>query len=82
MQQSDVNEVWKVSFSHDGQTLASSGKERTVRFWEVPDRGRNAIVNTFDEHRDFMYFNGGIRKLASQEEGDVVQFWQVLDGRL
>ena len=71
--------VYEVTFSHDGQVLASVSRDGTVRMWRVSD---STLLYTL-EGQDFLIFSPDGRTFATmQRRSTPVQLRQVSDGAL
>ncbi len=69
-----------LAFAPDGESLASCGRDRTVRIWE-PDSLEQVLVERHDvEVRRLAWGDGG-RLLASGDDGGVVRVLDVKAGR-
>nr|MBW4548721.1 hypothetical protein [Symplocastrum torsivum CPER-KK1] len=67
--------VWSVSFSPDGQTIASASVDRTVRLW---DRQGNPIGQPFKGHEGTVYsvsFSPDGQTIASASVDRTVRLW-------
>ncbi|MFN3422895.1 MAG: WD40 repeat domain-containing protein, partial [Armatimonadota bacterium] len=77
-----TNWVWSVSFSPDGQILASGSYDDTVKLWRVSD-GR--LLRTLVGHTSgvsSVSFSPDGQILASGSYDKTVKLWRVSDGRL
>ena len=75
-------EVYTVAFSPDGQTLASGGADKAVRFWDVKT---GKLQRTLRGHRGEVYtvaFSPDGQTLASGGADKAVRFWDVKTGKL
>ena len=73
--------VYSVSFSPDGQTLASGGEDTTVRLWDVSSGQQKAVLKG---HTDWVYsvsFSPDGQTLASGGEDTTVRLWDVSSGQ-
>ena len=71
-----------MSFSPDGQTLASGGRDDTIHLWDV-DTG--TLKHTLTGHSDDVYnvaFSPDGETLASGSEDDTIRLWDVGTGTL
>ena len=73
--------VWSVAFSPDGQLLATSSVDKTVKFWRVTD---GALVRTLvhPEGVTCIAFSPDGRTLATASYDKLVRLWRVSDGAL
>jgi len=70
-----------VAFSPDGQTLASAGHDRTIRFWSVPDL---KPLRAFEGHDDWVgsiAFSPDGKTLASTGGDKTVILWDLETGQ-
>ncbi len=76
-----VNEV---EFSPDGQTIASTGFDRTIRIWDLEGNTRK-IIQTNLPHSDMVSsiaFSPDGQKIAAASTDNTVTVWNVSDGTL
>lgn len=72
-----VEDVYCVAFSPDDRTLATCGKDATVRMWDV-NSGREIakLLGHTDEVGEVAFFDSG-RRLVSTGDDDTVRIWDV-----
>ena len=76
-----TDRVWNVTFSPDGNLLASAGLDKTVRLWEV---ATGQEVRTLTGHTDRVWdvtFSRNGSQLASAGADATVRLWEVATGQ-
>ncbi|MHC5780090.1 WD40 repeat domain-containing protein, partial [Nostoc sp.] len=68
--------VWSISFSADGQTLASGSADRTIRLWNVSTgKCRNILQEHSDRVRSVV-FSPDAQMLVSASDDQTVRVWE------
>jgi WD40 repeat protein len=85
--QGHENNVWLITFSPDGQTLASANRDGTVFLWDVRDPDQARLAQTLQGHDKGDYkgvyhiaFSLDGRTLASAGRDGTVILWDMRDG--
>ena len=77
-----TDRVESVSFSPDGQTLASGSVDETIRLWDV---GTGRVIRTLTGHTDAVWslsFSPDGQTLASGSVDETIRLWDVGTGRV
>jgi WD40 repeat protein len=76
------NSVWSVSFSPNGQLLASASSDRTIKLWD-PTTGE--LCQTLEDHSGWVQsvcFSPDGQLLASASEDTTIKLWDPMAGEL
>ena len=73
-----TDEIYSVAFSPDGKTLASAGKDRTVRLWDVATGSPITTWSGHDNPVSYLAFSPDGRSVLSYDS--TVRFWDVDTG--
>ena len=74
--------VKSVSFSADGQTLASGSYDTTIRLWDVATGVHKKTLKGHKKSINSMAFSADGRMLVSASRDDTVRLWNVATGKL
>src|SRR6266704_2071154 len=58
--------VWSITFSPDGQSLASSSDDGTIRLWDMTDHGAGECLSVLQDH------TGRVRSIAFSPDGSLL----------
>ena len=73
-------EVYSVSFSPDGRTLASGSYDNTIKLWNVETGEEILTLPSHDEEVISVSFSPDGQTLASGSAGDTIKLWNVETG--
>ena len=69
-----------VSFSPDGQTLASGSADRTIKLWDVETGAEIRSLSGHDEEVNSVSFSPDGQTLASGSADNTIKLWDVETG--
>lgn len=70
-----------VAFSPDGQTLASAGHDKAIRFWSVPDLKPLRVLEGHDDWVGSIAYSPDGKTLASTGGDKIVILWDLETGK-
>ncbi|MEO8073825.1 MAG: caspase family protein, partial [Acidobacteriota bacterium] len=73
--------VSSVAFSPDGKVLASAGKDKTVKLWDVETRQEIRTLNGHSDWINSVAFSPDGKLLASASKDETIKLWNVENGQ-
>ena len=76
-----IDQVQSISFSPNGQLLASSSSDKTIKLWRMPDA---QLLATLTDHTDGVQgisFSPDGQLLASSSKDKTIRLWRMPDGK-
>lgn len=73
--------VNSVSFSPDGQTLASSSDDKTIKLWQLSTGRALGILKDNTKHVNTVTFSPDGQLLASSSANNTIKLWQLSTGQ-
>jgi WD40 repeat protein len=78
---SHPSQVYQVSFSPDGKTLASASSDKTVKLWDVVTGKKLKTLNGHPDGFNRVSFSPDGKTLASASSDKTVKLWEVGTGK-
>jgi WD40 repeat protein/uncharacterized caspase-like protein len=79
--QADSKSIAALSFSPDGQQIASAGDDKIIKIWNLEGRLQNTLTGHTAKITSLSFSPNG-QMLASASEDKTVRLWQVSNGQL
>jgi eukaryotic-like serine/threonine-protein kinase len=76
-----TGDVYYVTFSRDGSRLASAGRDRTARVWEVPSGRQVCICSGHANDVNWADFSPDQSLLATASEDHTIKIWDAATGK-
>jgi WD40 repeat protein len=77
----NIDPIYRITFSHDGQKIATANLDKTVKIWSID----GTLINTFKGHTDEVIsveFSPDGSFLASGSKDKTVKIWTINDSTL
>jgi WD40 repeat protein len=73
--------VWSVSFSDDGELLASGSRDGTIRIWDARSGKEKHVLEGHDEDVRCVVFMPNSSRLASGGDDGTIKIWDAKSGK-
>ncbi len=77
-----TDQVMSVAFAPDGKTLASGGRDNTIRLWDVASGKEKLAFKGHKERVASLAFSPDSKTLASGSRDDTIRLWDVATGQV
>jgi serine/threonine protein kinase len=79
--QGHTDAVWSVAFSPDSKQLASGGKDRQLRLWDLASRKQTDHTGQFVQYLESMVYSKDGKRLYIGD-GSAVRIWNIKDRKM
>ena len=77
-----AKDITSLAFSHDGETLVSSGKDRKVLLWDISTGKSTPLLTEHKRNVIFVGFSPDGKTIATGSSDDTVKLWDATIGSL
>ncbi|WP_265275304.1 serine/threonine-protein kinase [Nostoc sp. KVJ3] len=79
--QGNENSVLSVAISPDGQTIASSGGNRTIKLWNLATGQQISSLNTYSQQVNAVVISPDGKTLVSGSDDSTIKIWNLATGK-